>query len=156
MSAPATAEPRHLAGVVLAVVAALALLLAGCSEDTDTNEPAAGPGEQQPAVGGGLAQGVMAEVPVPSAAVQTGGLAEEDDVQTQSYEVVGTQPLQVMEFYEEELPPLGWEGGVREDFGDGFRAFWEMDEFELLVATSPTPDEQDTELRLQISDLQEG
>lgn len=150
-----SAPSRHRPTVLLLAVL-LAIGLAGCDSDEDI-QPDGIPGEQQAAVGGGLLQGEFGDIPVPTAARGTGGPATQGDAQTQSYAVTATAPEQVMTFYEQELPPLGWTGGDRQVEGDALRAIWRMRDAELLVVASPdTGDAADTELRLVLTDTLAG
>lgn len=150
------------------LLATLAMLLTACqsgeevasgdgpandalAEELDALQPDSVPGEQQPAVGGGVVQGDFGAIPVPTGARPTGGPATEDQVQTQSYEVTAATPQSLLDYYAEELPPLGWTGGPIEPLGDSSRAVYELDDTRLLIVASPDQRERDAELRLQIS-----
>lgn len=134
--------------LLLGALLVLALALTGCN--SERNEPEAGPGEAQPAAGGGLVQGELANLPIPDAADVAAPAVEEDNRQTVSYEVTQTSSEALMDFYDERLPDLGWEQRDRTELPQGHRAEWSIQGFRLLIAAI---EEQDvTTLSLQITD----
>lgn len=141
---------RTTATHLTALVALLAMLAVGCASD-EAEPPAEEAGEQQPGVAGTPVGAALADVPVPTGAEVVSEVTEQDGVQTVSYEVTATSPRQVLDFYAEQLPDLGWQQREVEELGPDFRAFYEMAEAELLIAVSPT-DEDDTALNLQLTE----
>lgn len=139
------------AGVLAAVVATLALLLAGCSDDATDANPDLRAGEQAPVAADGLAAGQLNDVPVPSGAEVRSELQDVDGAQTISYVVTASSPVGVQDFYAEQLPDLGWELEERDELGEAVRSFWTMGEVRLLVAASG--DDTSTDLSLQLTDL---
>ena len=131
------------------ILLALALLaLASCT--SDATAPADGPGEGQPGVAGDSPiDAELADLPVPDAADAVGEETDRDGVQTQSYILTATQPEQVVDFYVDALPDLGWTMESQTALDEGIRATWTQDGDELLVTASP--DGQDTSLNLQLS-----
>lgn len=88
--------PRILMGAI-----GLALLLTACGDKVD-------PGDQV-SIGGARFEKIrFDDIPRPDNA-ESKGQSTEDGVETEEFEVAATGPEQVLTYYAERLPALGWE-----------------------------------------------
>lgn len=121
-----------------ATIGALLLLvvvgLGGCGSD---GAPAGDRGEVVP-----LAfEGRFDQVPRAPLSDPVGSLSEKDGVTTQSFEIRGNTPKQVMDFYENVLPPQGWTASMAPTPSGttAYKSEWVTDTWKLrLTANSAT------------------
>lgn len=113
------------------------------------------PGEQTIA-DRGFVDGDFGEVPIPTAAEPFDDPGVEDDVITQSFQVIATSPTELIEFYQGELTELGWAQGQINATGEGtpqqIQATWTKSGQTLLV-TATGLDEDNSQLTLQLSGI---
>lgn len=89
--------------------------------------------------------GDFQDIPKPRGATEASDKTERDGVITQSFTVTATGPRQIMTFYVDNLPPLGWElvDPVTRTGPNTERAAWVRDERRLEVSTGPVPGIED-------------
>ena len=91
---------------VIALVLAAALL-AACGGD-DAGGVGSETGAQPQTQDARFVSGEFTGLPLPSGAQTFGSLTSDDGVTTQTYEVSGSTPERVLEFYDRELTADGW------------------------------------------------
>lgn len=118
------------------LVAVAVVLLASCGGD-DQDEQREG---TQPAPDvTSFEQGNFDDLPLMPTAEALGRRTEKDGVVSRTYEVRGSLPREVLDFYEDALPRQGWSPtGPVEDIGrSAFRGEWETEGWLVQVSSSP-------------------
>lgn len=123
--------------VAVAAVAAVTILLAtGCGEGGEEQA------ETQPAPAvTTFEQGSFDELPLLPDSERFGPRSEKDGVVAQTYRTNGVTPQEVVDHFEQELPPAGWRMAEPVHRGDTeSRGDWVTDEWRLEVSAAPVPD----------------
>ncbi|WP_370324595.1 hypothetical protein [Euzebya sp.] len=121
-----TTPTRSPARLALALIAVLALSVAGCAADDESGanpdlaeetavaetEPVTGGADVEPGVGLGTpVPGSFAEIPLPTNADPLSDPSTEDGVTVQTWSVTSSSPPVVLDHFDEVLPEQGWEPG---------------------------------------------
>lgn len=100
----------------------MAVVLVGCGDDEEgapEDEPQPAPEVTE------FSQGLFDEIPLPPGSHEIGPREETDGTVTATWTTTDVTPEQVMEFYERELPPLGWD--LLEDAREIGNGIWQSD-----------------------------
>ena len=129
----------------VALVAALALPLAACGDDQAApdggvgGEDRAANEEQVPTPGGVVffTEGAFDGLPVPRGATEAGEKTERSGAVAQSFLVEATGPGQIMDFFTDQLPQLGWQVDepVLSTGTDSLAAAWVKEDQRLEVSS---------------------
>lgn len=122
----------------VAVVAGLAVVGAACGAH-ETN----GFADDQPTSSGLFEPGELNDIPLPGATAAFTVRRQAGDTVTQSFKVTGLTPADVIGFYQERLPTLGWQAvaAPAEDGADLWRDEWARDDRLLQVTAEPDVDD---------------
>lgn len=120
-------------GIVVSLVVALGAACGGGDEERQDTQPAPDVDTFQ--------QGLFEDLPKLPGSEPFGPRSEEGDIVARSYRLTGWTPAYVVDFYEVELPPLGWRETqpiFRSD--TEARGDWVNDEWRLEVSATSIPD----------------
>lgn len=142
---------RSVAAACAAVLAPLVLI--GCGDDDDGQDAQPSPFDST------FVEGSFDDVPLYGGASPIGPVSEtEEGVRTGSFAVNTAAPRTIIQFYDQQLPGLGWASvvPVQETSDDTWRGSWLREGRRLQIVTSPlrpaTEDPSDAQLNIILSD----